>query len=109
MTSPGLPLKTPAESSGRRGGGAGGTRGARVPPRDTLADLPVLLRPCQVAGQLGISRSKVFQLVASRELPSIHIGRSTRIPREQLDEWIAAQVVWSPRAATGLLSRLRSA
>ncbi len=110
MTRPRLPSKTAETSPGRRGGGPGGTRAVRVPPATPTADgSTLLLRPIEVAAQLGISRSKVFELLAARELPSIHIGRSTRVPREQLDEWIAAQVVWRPRAVAGLLARLRSA
>ncbi len=98
------------ESSWRRGGGAVGTRGVRVPPpASDSAGTSLLLRPAEVAEALGLSRSKVFELLAAHELPSVHIGRSTRIPRQQLDEWIAAQVAWTPRAAPGLLSRLRSA
>jgi len=57
---------------------------------------------------LGISRSKVFELLAAQELPLIHIGRSTRIPRNQLEEWIYGQVLWQPRAPHGLLGRLQS-
>jgi len=94
----------------RRRGGPGGTRADRVPPAISCEAVePVLLRPAEVALQLGISRSKVFELLASRELPSIHIGRSTRVPRVQLEEWIQAQVRWQPHANSGLLGRLQSA
>jgi excisionase family DNA binding protein len=96
---------------GRRGGGLGGTRAVRVPPAydQTAASASLLLRPMAVATTLGISRSKVFELLAAQELPSVHIGRSTRIPRAQLEEWIRAQVCWKPQAPAGLLARLRAA
>jgi excisionase family DNA binding protein len=95
---------------GRRGRGLGGTRADRVPPAHERADSAVslLIRPVEVANALGISRSKVFELLASRELPSVHIGRTTRIPRAQLEEWIKAQVCWQPQAPGGLLARLRA-
>ena len=81
----------------------------RVPPaRSTAKESTLLLRPIEVAATLGISRSKVFELLATRELPSIHIGRSTRVPRVELTQWIAAQVVWEPRALRGLLGRLQA-
>jgi excisionase family DNA binding protein len=67
-----------------------------------------LLKPIEVAETLGISRSRVFELLAARELPSIHIGRSIRVPREQLAAWIDSQVVWQPIAPRGLLGRLRT-
>lgn len=110
MTKRRLPVKTGTESAGRRGGGLqGGTRAVRVPPAPPVVEgSTLLLRPIQVAASLGISRSKVFQLLASRELPAIHVGRSTRIPLKELEHWIENQIVWSPRAPAGLLSRLRA-
>lgn len=101
----------PFSSSQRRGGGLGGTRAVRVPPLYEVADsgASLLLRPVDVATTLGISRSKVFELLATQELPSVHIGRSTRIPRAQLEEWIKAQVCWQPQTPAGLLGRLRAA
>ena len=94
-------------SYGRRGRGLGGTR---VPPAIDYvgSDASLLLRPAEVAATLGISRSKVFELLAAQELPSIHIGRSTRVPREQLEIWIEVQTNWQPTASSGLLGRLRS-
>jgi excisionase family DNA binding protein len=74
-----------------------------------VPDSTLLLRPVEAAKVLGISRSKVFELLAGRELPSVRIGRSTRIPRAQLEEWIQAQVCWQPQVAAGLLGRLRAA
>ena len=53
---------------------------------------PLLMRAEEVARVLRIGRSKAYQLMASRELPTIRIGRSVRVPAESLDEWIAARV-----------------
>lgn len=39
-----------------------------------------LYRVREVAEAWGLSRSKVFQMVASGEIESIRIGRSVRIP-----------------------------
>jgi excisionase family DNA binding protein len=110
MKRPHQPIAAPRSPARRHGGGLqGGTRAVRVPPAGSpVEETTLLLRPIEVAATLGISRSKVFELLAARELPSVHIGRSRRIPRIQLDEWIAAQVVWSPCAPSGLLSRLRA-
>jgi len=47
-----------------------------------------LLRAEEVALVLGIGRSKVFELLRAGELPVIRLGRSVRIPRRALDEWI---------------------
>jgi excisionase family DNA binding protein len=99
----------PPSPDGRRGRGPGGTRAVRVPPAydQTAPDASLLLRPAEVATTLGISRSRVFELLAARDLPSVHIGRSTRIPRAQLEEWIDGQLKWEPHQERGLLGRLQ--
>ena len=89
-------------------GGADADRMPRV-RLHPASDTRLLLRPLEVAAVLGLSRSKVFELLAAQELPSVHIGRSTRVPRSQLEEWIQTQVCWQPQAPSGLLGRLRRA
>ena len=49
---------------------------------------PLLLKAPEVAKLLGLGRSKVFAMVAAGELPFIRIGRSVRVPREALEQWI---------------------
>ena len=48
---------------------------------------PWLLTPEQVAQRLGISRSKVYELL-DEDLPSTQIGRCRRIPAQGLREWL---------------------
>ena len=55
---------------------------------------PLLLRPLEVAELLGISKSKVYELLASGALPSIRIGSSIRVPVAELKKWIAKQADW---------------
>jgi excisionase family DNA binding protein len=50
---------------------------------------PLLLRAAEVAKLLGLGRSKVFAMLAVGELPVIRIGRSVRVPRAALEDWIA--------------------
>lgn len=49
----------------------------------------LLLRPVEVAQVLGLSRPKVYQMIAAGELPSIRIGSSVRVSRRQLEVWVA--------------------
>jgi excisionase family DNA binding protein len=64
-----------------------------VPHRkDLLLTDPLLLRPVEAARLLGISRSKLYELLAAGELPVIHIGRSARIPLTSLRAWVEAQL-----------------
>ena len=59
----------------------------------------LLLRPIEAADAIGISRSKIYELLASGELPSIRIGGSIRLPVLALKEWIARQL--AERAEAG--------
>ncbi len=52
----------------------------------------LLLRPVEAAEAIGIGRSKVYELLASGELPSIHIGGSVRVPVDALRVWIARKL-----------------
>lgn len=49
---------------------------------------PLLLRPTEAAHQLGIGRSKLFEMLARDELPVIRLGRCVRIPRRGLEIWV---------------------
>lgn len=44
------------------------------------------MRIAEVADYLGVSRSKVYQLMGEGELPWVKLGRLRRIPRTQLIE-----------------------
>ena len=50
---------------------------------------PLLLKAGDVAKLLGLGRSKVFAMLAVGELPVIRMGRSVRVPRVALEDWIA--------------------
>lgn len=52
----------------------------------------LLLRPIEAAEAIGIGRSKVYELLASGELPSIRIGSSVRVPVDSLRRWIDRQL-----------------
>jgi excisionase family DNA binding protein len=52
----------------------------------------LLLRPLEAAEAIGIGRSKVYELLASGELPSVRVGASVRVPVDALREWVARQL-----------------
>jgi excisionase family DNA binding protein len=54
---------------------------------EDLSDL-VLLRIEIVSELLGLSRSRIYELIAVGDLPSITIGRSRRVAARQLREWL---------------------
>lgn len=49
-------------------------------------------RPIEAAEAIGVGRSKIYELLASGELPSIRIGGSVRVPVDALRAWIARQL-----------------
>jgi excisionase family DNA binding protein len=51
----------------------------------------LLLRPVEAADALGISRSKVYDLLARGVIPSLKLDGSIRVPAIQLQAWIQAQ------------------
>lgn len=72
-----------------------------------------LLRIGEVADLLRISRTKVYELVSSGQIPSLHVGRSRRVPIRALAQWIDEQTTRAapanPPPPTGpLLLRARS-
>lgn len=50
-----------------------------------------LLRPADIASLLGITRGRVYQLIAAKELPAIRIGGALRIPRAAWEQWLACR------------------
>ncbi len=50
----------------------------------------LLLRIPEVAEMLGIGRTKIYELIATGELPTIRVGRAVRISVRTLQEWVEA-------------------
>ena len=48
----------------------------------------LLLRPEEAADVLGIGRSKLYDLLATGEVESVHIGSCRRIPVEGLHRYV---------------------
>ena len=51
-----------------------------------------MLRPSEAAEALGVSRSKAYELIASGEIPSVHVGGCLRVPLDALRAWIDRQL-----------------
>lgn len=55
---------------------------------------PALLKPSEVAVALNVSRSKVYALIGAGLLPATRITGSVRVPRQALEQYIAAATTW---------------
>jgi excisionase family DNA binding protein len=57
---------------------------------DAMTGERLLLRPIEAAEQLGIGRTKVYELMASGELRSVKIGAARRVSATALADFVAA-------------------
>lgn len=55
-------------------------------------DNRLMLRPAEVADAIGICRSKTYELIAARQIPSIRVGGCVRVPVDALRAWIDRQL-----------------
>lgn len=53
----------------------------------------------EAAAALGVSRNKVYDLVAEKRIPFIRLGRLIKIPRRGLEMWLESE---SQRGHTGV-------
>ena len=53
----------------------------------------LLLTPTEAANALGIGRSKVYELMQTGQLQSVHIGACRRVPAEALQLFVFIVVV----------------
>jgi excisionase family DNA binding protein len=49
----------------------------------------VLLRPSEAAALLSISKSKLYELIQSGEVPHTRVGGMLRIPRSVIERFVA--------------------
>src|SRR5262249_52081698 len=66
------------------------TGGYRQMQRHRDSERQIFLRPIEAAAALGCSRTRVYELVRTGELPHILLGgTSIRIPRQAITEMVA--------------------
>jgi len=51
----------------------------------------LLLTPTEAATQIGVGRTRIYDLIARGVIPSVRIGRSRRVPLDALREWVTQQ------------------
>lgn len=52
----------------------------------------LLYKPIEVGEAIGVNRAKAYELIASKEIPSIRVGGSLRVPVDALRSWIQQQL-----------------
>jgi excisionase family DNA binding protein len=53
-----------------------------------MAEGRILYRPTEAAETLGLSRTRLYQLLAAGEIGSVKIGTSRRIPAADLEAFV---------------------
>lgn len=53
----------------------------------------LLIRPAEAAQAFGLGRSKIYELIARGTIPSVRIGRSVRVPIQELKDWLDSQQI----------------
>ena len=61
---------------------------------------PLFYRPIEAAEALRVSRSKVYELMNSDEIPWVRVGKARRVPVEALRQLIRTRVVDRTRGGT---------
>ncbi len=59
-----------------------------MPQVQTIPSQPMALTITQVAQALGLSRSKVYQLIYQEGLPTVRFGRALRVRHAALLHWL---------------------
>jgi excisionase family DNA binding protein len=52
-------------------------------------DQSLLLTVAEAAAVLAIGRTTLYELIATGQLATVHIGRAVRIPRAELEAFVA--------------------
>lgn len=52
----------------------------------------LLYTPNEAAEAVGVSRARMYELIAAKTIPSIKIGSSLRVPVEALRAWVQQQL-----------------
>jgi excisionase family DNA binding protein len=47
----------------------------------------------EVAGALRVSNMTVYRLVSAGELPAVKVGRSVRLRRDEVDEYLSGRLI----------------
>lgn len=56
------------------------------------AGAPSFLTVAEVASMLRVSKMTVYRMVHSGELPAMQVGRSFRVPRRAVEEYLASRL-----------------
>ena len=74
--------------------------GEPQPLRDVLSADPLLLTPEEAAKVLRVGRTTIYALMKAGDVHPVHIGRSCRISRAELDHYVRRLEAPPPSASS---------
>ncbi len=74
--------------------------GQPQPHQDLLASDPLLLTPEEAAKVLRVGRTTIYALMKAGDLQPVHIGRSCRISRAELERYVRRLETPQPSASS---------
>ena len=75
-------------------------------PQEPVSSDPLLLTPEEAAKVLRLGRTTVYSLMKAGDLHPVHIGRSCRLSRSELERYVRG--LEAPRTAPHTLRRTRT-
>ena len=54
----------------------------------SLEEMPMILSAGDLGAFLGLSRGKVYELLNSRDFPTLRIGKRMMVPKDKFLNWI---------------------
>ncbi len=60
--------------------------------------MPKLINVTEAAKEMGLGRTKLYELIAAGEIQVVRIGRAVRIPTGCIDDWIRQKLTESSHA-----------
>lgn len=76
-------------------------------PRERPLPERMLLRPREAAEVLGLHETTIRLMIAAGDLPTVRIGKATRVPVPELRRWVESrteyegQAKWPPKRRQG--------
>lgn len=64
----------------------------RSDPEMHTPNQKLLLAPIEVAQRLSLGRATIYEMIASKELAAIRVGRVIRVPQKEIERWVEANI-----------------
>ena len=51
----------------------------------------------ELSQYIGLSKSKIYQLIRQKKIPASKIGRQYKFPKEMVDAWLKEKIITLPK------------